>query len=69
MLEYAGVNDGTKMGYLGIYIHFDAEWVWNKIAGERKIKWKSDGSSLVLLASNYNELELLKWAREVKQCS
>ena len=37
--------------------------------GERKYKWKCDGSSLVLLSvAATNKLEFLKWVREVKQC-
>ena len=70
VLEYAGVN----VSELGWCIYecssiSTLEWAWNNMAGERKVKWKSDGSSLVLLeVAATNKLELLKWAREVKQC-
>ena len=70
MLAYAGV-DVSELGWV-----FDEcssistlEWAWNNMTGERKIQWKSDRSSLVLLeVAETNKLELLKWAREVKQC-
>ena len=52
-----------------MYIHFDVGMAWNDFPWGEKDKRKSDRSSLVLLAScSTNKLELLKWAREVKQC-
>ena len=70
VLEYAGV-DVSELGW-AIYECSSIstlEWAWNNMTGERKIRWKSDGSSLVLLeVAETNKLELLKWAREVKQC-
>ena len=70
VLEYAGVDVSELVG-LFTNVHPFRRWNGCGITcpGERKIRWKSDGSSLVLLeVAGTNKLEFLKWAREVKQC-
>ena len=70
VLTYAGVN----VSGLGVIVYecssiSTLEWAWNNISGERKIRRKSDRSSLVLRGvAGTNKLEFLKWAREVKHC-
>ena len=56
VLEYAGV-DVSKLSWLFTNVHPFRRWNGRGITcpGERKIRWKSDRSSLVLLASCWNE--------------
>ena len=53
-----------------MFIHFDVGMgVESHALGKERYRRKRDRSSLVLRAScSTNKLELLKWAREVKQC-
>ena len=56
VLEYAGVNV-SELGWMFTNVHPFRRWNWCGITcpGERKIKGKSDRSSLVLRASCCNE--------------
>ena len=71
VLEYAGVN----VSGLGLIVYecssiSTLEWAWNHMAWGKK-----DGDGNVIDQAGFckevagtNKLELLKWAREVKQC-
>ena len=53
-----------------MFIHFDVGMVWNHFPGERKMIEEdvTDQAWFCVQVAGTNKLELLKWAREVKQC-
>jgi hypothetical protein len=71
VLEYAGVNvSGLGWGIYECSSISTLEWAWNHVAWGKK-----DGDGTVRdqawfckQVAGTNKLELLKWAREVKQC-
>jgi len=71
VLEYAGVN----VSGLGLIVHecssiSTLEWAWNNMPWGEKNKSGSviDQAWFCWQVTTTNKLELLKWAREVKQC-